>query len=190
MNTPTPHSPAAAGSHRPRRSVARRPRSLATTLAAAALLGLAVTPADVRASSASDPNIEKALELEARAQAHKDEPDRHHHMARLLERAADYREDSDPHKVENLRAASRLYFYTDRYRQSENAAARGAELALRQGDVVEASHAYLDAALVAAERGANDSAMEWIAEARMLADSPLLDTEARAAIMRRVNDTA
>lgn len=188
MKTPTPPSP-----H-------RRHSGLTTTLAAAALLGLTVVPADARAAvpeaavvpsqAHADPDIDRALELEARAQAYADLPDEHHRVAGLLVQAAEYREDSDPHKVENLRTAARLYWYRDRFRQAESAAVDAAELARRQGDVVQAGHAYLDAALVAAERGAAESAHRWVAEAQMLADSPLLDAEARAGLMDRVEGLA
>lgn len=139
---------------------------------------------------AAGPDIERALKLEAQAMAYLDKPDKNGAMASLLERAAEYREDADPHKVENLRNASRLHYYAGNLRRAENAAQRAAGLALRQGDVVEASHAYLDAALLASEQGNAERAHKWVDEVRMLAQSPLLDAESRAQIESRMQDAA
>jgi hypothetical protein len=56
--------------------------------------------------------------------------------------------------------------------------------------VLQAAHAYLDAAWMAAEAGEAARALTFAEEALILTASPLLDDEAREGILGRVTDRA
>jgi hypothetical protein len=138
------------------------------------------------AAQDAEPDIERAEALEARAASMLENLERPNRAAGLYRQAAGIRGDSDAMKVENLRMASRLGYYAGRQRRAMQDAAAAAHLALRQGDVISASHAYLDAAWIAVEIGEPQRAEHFVREARILTASPLLAEAEREAIRARI----
>jgi tetratricopeptide (TPR) repeat protein len=133
--------------------------------------------------------VEEAAALEARAWALRDLMDERHEAARLYRKAAELRPDHDPQKVQNLREAARMSHYAGRSDRAIRDAEAAATAALRQGDVIEAGQAYVDAAWLAAQTGDRDRTEALLQEARLLASSPLLAQEERQDLLRRI-DTA
>lgn len=142
------------------------------------------TRIEIAAPSISSP--ERAAELEARAWEMRDQVNQRKRSARLFRQAADLRDDSDPMKVQSLRDASHMNFYAGRTSQALSDAAEAAQLALRQGDVVAAAHVHTDAAWLALEMGDRVTAEQHLADARLLAASPLLAQAQRADLMIRL----
>jgi hypothetical protein len=131
-------------------------------------------------------DVVRARELEARAWSLRDQMNRRGQAGRLLREAAELRPADDPAKVSNLRDASRMSFHAGNFAQAATDAGEAAKAALRQGDVLQAAHAYLDAAWMAVEAGESGRALAFAEEAMILTASPLLDDEDREGIMGRV----
>ena len=144
------------------------------------------TATDSSAPYAED--LMKATELEARAWALRDLMDERETAARLYRQAADLRPDHDPQKVQNLRQASRMSHYAGRSDRAVRDAETAARAALRQGDVIEAGQAYVDAAWLSAQIGDRSRTEEFLKEARLLAASPLLAQEERQNLLRRIDE--
>jgi hypothetical protein len=140
----------------------------------------------IETAAPSTSNPERAAELEAQAWEMRDQINQRKQAARLYRQAAELRHDSDPMKVQSLRNASRMNFYAGRTNRALGDAAEAAQLALRQGDVVAAAHVHLDAAWLALEMGDSVSAEQHLADARLLAASPLLAQAQRADLMIRL----
>lgn len=158
--------------------------SLIVVLAASMVLAAGALPLSAQDAVLSD--NERALALEAQAEHYLEEASRADRAADLYQRAAELRSDADPRKVENLQMAARLSFHAGEGRRAMEMQAAAALLATRQGDVIQASHAWLDAAWVAAEVGEPQRAKEYMVEARLLATSPLLAESDRNAIRARI----
>jgi hypothetical protein len=135
---------------------------------------------------ASDPTAEQ---LEARATSLFESPKRYPEAARLLVRAADLRDMGDPQRIENLRQASRLYFFASSMKHSRIAAERAAREALAVGHVFEAADALLDAASLAQQVGDTRGGADLLHRAQLLALSPLLSIVDRAALQSRIEAT-
>jgi len=147
--------------------------------------------ATVLAAPGPDPiDLARALELEARAWSLRDRMDRRSAAARLLREAADLRPAEDPERVRNLREASSMNFHAGHLAQAATDAGDAAKAALRQGDVLQAAHAYLDAAWMAAEDGRTARALAFVEEAMLLTASPLLGDEDRERILVRIRTGA
>jgi hypothetical protein len=178
------------------RSFLRSIRAAAPVIALAATLPLAgavsaqaisTEPAPASAPEI-DRNMEKAAELEARAWALRDLMDQRSKAANLYRQAAALRPDHDPKKVESLRQASRMHHYADRVNRAADDAAQAARVALRQGDLMEAADAYMDAAWLAGRLGDETRTAQYLEEARLLTNSPLLAHAQREEILRRLED--
>lgn len=161
----------------------------ALLLALVAGASFAWTPAPVLAQQ-DGVDLERAEALEARAEAMSLEEGRYARAAGLFRRAASFRDDADPQKVENLMNAARFSHYAGRNARALEDAQQAARLAQRQGDVVRAGHAYLDAAWLAAKSGERERMQDFVQEALLLAQSPLLAQSDRSAILRRVGEAA
>ncbi len=135
-------------------------------------------------------DIARAMELEARAWAMRDLMDQYRTAARLYREAAALRPDYDRQKVKNLRQASRMSFYSDRIAEASRDAEVAARVALRQGDVLTAADAYVDAAWLAARVGDAARFDEMVEEATLLAGSPLLAELQRERLLRRLEESA
>lgn len=126
----------------------------------------------------------EALEREARALF--TNPKQYGRAAQLLEEAAGAREMGDPERIRDLELASRLTFYRGNERKSQLLMTQAAEEALAMGDVVTAAHNYTDAAFAAKAGKRPVEAIALVKKATLLAASPLLAKEDRAAILARV----
>jgi hypothetical protein len=152
--------------------------------------GSAHTPAPrVAQEAASTPDVERAEALEAEARALGDQMNRRARAARLYRQAAELRPADDPQKVTSLRHASRMNYYAGRMDSAIRDSHDASQVALRQGDLVEAAHAYLDAAWLAAREGKAERAEQWVEEARLLATSPLLAQAQQDEIRTRMRDS-
>lgn len=164
--------------------------ALAATLPLAGALSAQAISTDPTPVSAPeiDQNIEKAAELENRAWALRDLLDQRSKAAKLYREAAALRPDHDPRKVQNLRQASRMHHYADRAGPAADDAAEAARVALRQGDLMEAAEAYMDAAWLSGQLGDATRTARYLEEAKLLTNSPLLAQAQREEILRRLED--
>lgn len=161
--------------------------SLLLTLVAGVLLFTAPSSAAAQ-QDGSDPD--RAGVLEARAETLGTDEAQFARAAGLFRRAANLRDDADPRKVENLLNAARFSHYAGRSARAIDDAATAARVALRQGDVVRAGHAYLDAAWLARESGKSQQMNSFIQEALLLSNSPLLARADRSGLLMRIGDAA
>jgi hypothetical protein len=107
--------------------------------------------------------------------------------ARLHRRSAQLRDADDPLGFRCLNEAAALAYATgDRSAARADLAAAAAQ-ALARGELRSAALAYLDAAWIAQEQKNPRQVWELGHRAEMLADSPLLGTADRAAILRRID---
>ncbi len=171
---------------------AETPTATAFTGEATAVIPTLPTFSPERGTSAAarPDDVARALELEARAWAMRDQMNRYPTAARLYREAADLRPDHDPQKVENLRQASRMSYYSNRPDQASRDAEAAARAALRRGDVVTAADAFVDAAWLAARAGKAAQFEHLVEEATLLAGSPLLAEVQREQLLRRLEEAA
>jgi hypothetical protein len=135
-----------------------------------------------------NPDLEKAIALEAQAEGYNDDVTSRAKAAALYREAASYRPDADPQKVQNLRMAARLSFHAGKEGQAMADAEAAGRLATRTGDILEAGHSWLDAAWIAVHLDRQEAATTFIANARLLAGSPFLGDEDRAELLERIAD--
>jgi hypothetical protein len=131
-----------------------------------------------------------AEELEERAQDLLGNRDRYSEAARLLVRAAEMREQGDPKRIANFRLAGRLQFYARSIPRARSLFERAAAEALAVGHVFEAADALLDASSVSFDLRDYPAASDLLRRAELLALSPLLTSEERAFLERRINGDA
>lgn len=136
--------------------------------------------------SPADGSLARAMEFEARAAALVESGGNLARAAGLYRRAAELRPDSDPEKVMNLIQAARLNHHAGRNDRGAADAAEAARVAHRQGDLVRAAHAYLDAAIMRAHSGDAEGAHRMMEEAILLSEAPLLPEAERTRIRNRV----
>jgi hypothetical protein len=115
---------------------------------------------------------------------------RYRDAARLHRRSAELRPAEDPMGFQCLSEAAALV-----YAAGDRSAARGdlslaADHALARGDLRSAAMAYLDAAWIAQEQRNPRHVWELGHRAEMLAESPLLGSTDRAAILQRIKRPA
>jgi hypothetical protein len=166
--------------------------TVSMTLATAALLAVVASPAALRAQSTLSPvtvtasQAAEANSLDERAVALYSSPKKWRKAAWLHEEAADRRSISDPRAHQSLIMAGHIYYAAGANGLAFEAMARGAERAAQIGDVVTAANAYVDAGLMAAEASRGDEIADMARRAVALANSPLLNDEERATIVKRV----
>ena len=132
--------------------------------------------------SASDSNPEV---VRRKAVALYSTPVRYAEAARLHVREAELR-GGGPLAADALVRAARLREYDGKNADALRLMKQAAAVALDCGDVVQAAHAYVDAAFLAIHGRRVDEAYELARRAQRLSESPLLDAEARDAILRRI----
>lgn len=108
---------------------------------------LAVSVLVPAAARAQAPSL-RADALRAGAEALFERPTRYRQAADLLVRSARLRDDSDPEKVPSLLKAARLYDYGGDFGRAASNAIEAGRIALRNGELVSAGHAWIDAALL------------------------------------------
>jgi hypothetical protein len=114
--------------------------------------------------------------------------------ARLYLQSAELRENSDPLKVQSLERAGALLMSLDAHR-SCRLLGRAAELALAHGDVVRATHLYIDGAWIIANNRSSSEAdrrmgRRFVEQARLLAAGPKVSAQERATILGRIEAPA
>jgi hypothetical protein len=141
-------------------------------------------PSGLGQSVANDPEVlrEKAIALY-------DVPARYPEAAELHVREAQLR-GGGPKAADALVRAARLRQYHGKTGEALRLMKWAATVALDCGDVVQAAHAYLDAAFLAMHAKRVDEGYALARRAQRLADSPLLDASAREAILRRITRRA
>ena len=142
------------------------------------------------AAEEADPELEKAHELEKEARAHLDGSGDWEEAANLLRKAVDLRPDHDPVKVDNLREAARIAHHLGDVNQALRDAHRAAEAGRRQGHVLAAAEAYLEAAWLAVEVGDRDRATRYLEEADVISRSPYLSDQQRDRLLGRMGEPA
>ncbi|HEX3274934.1 MAG TPA: hypothetical protein VHR43_08780 [Gemmatimonadales bacterium] len=107
--------------------------------------------------------------------------------AALHRRSAELRGDDDPLGFRCLTEAAALAYATGDRSRARSDMATAAEHALARGELKAAALAYLDAAWIAQEQANRRQVWELGHRAELLADSPLLASPDRAAILRRID---
>ncbi len=160
----------------------RRNTLMLRALGTLAVASLIVSGA-ARAQSAVDPRAAAALEAKATSQLD---------VSRDLGKAADLfvkasalRPATDPIGVGDLTAAASGYYLGGMLTRSRIVSVQAGERALAMGDVEEAAHAFLYAALVAHKQADDAGRDSLIARAHRLAASPLLSQAQQASILSR-----
>jgi len=106
--------------------------------------------------------------------------------AELYVRAAELRGAGDPESADNLRLVGYVLFYRGRPTAALASLTQAGEAFLALGDVERAAASFIDAAWVAAEAGMPMQARDLSERGRLLTRSPLLQVEARSALVRRL----
>lgn len=115
---------------------------------------------------------------------------RYRDAARLHRRSADLRPAEDPLGFRCLSEAAALVYASGDRSAARGDLARAADHALARGDLRNAALAYLDAAWIAQEQRNTRQVWELGHRAEMLAESPLLGSTDRAAILQRIKRPA
>ena len=107
--------------------------------------------------------------------------------AKLHERSAELRDESDPMAATCLRTAAFLRYYAGGRRASADLMEKAAERAAGIGNVALAADSYIDAAYIAQELREGSRARELAHRAELLANSPLISEVQRASIRSRIS---
>ena len=111
---------------------------------------------------------------------------RYRDAASLHRRSAELRLAEDPQGFQCLSEAAALIYAAGDRSAARDDLARAADHALARGDLRNAALAYLDAAWIAQEQRNQKQVWELGHRAEMLAESPLLGSSDRAAILERI----
>jgi hypothetical protein len=133
-----------------------------------------------------DPDLVRARELRAAAEALFESPREWRKVARLMEASASMRPADDVEAYECLRYAANVRAALGEHRHSRRLLARAAEHALARGAVLDAADAYLAAAVSAAEQQKAGEATRYAEKVRLLAMSPLLSAAQSRALLERI----
>ena len=106
--------------------------------------------------------------------------------AKLHERSAALRDESDPQAATCLRSAAFLRYYAGSRRASADLMEKAADRAAGIGDVARAADSYIDAAYIAQELKDVSRARELAHRAELLSNSPLITDVQRAALRARI----
>lgn len=152
-----------------------------TGLLALTMFSLASAPAS---ATNPDPRVddERAVQLYEQAVDLLGSKHRWAEAASLLKRSSAARSDADPEAFRTMRFAGRVYAQAGELGKAREAFTEAAELALARGSLVEAAHAYIDAAHAASERGEADRAYALAEKAQRISTSPLLPEAERVSI--------
>ncbi|MDQ3137691.1 MAG: hypothetical protein M3Q93_08895 [Gemmatimonadota bacterium] len=129
--------------------------------------------------------VGKADSLHAAATAMGQTPGRWGDASRLHRQSAALRAAEDSMGYRCLWHAAQLSYYVRDLSGARSSMAQAAAQALARGDVLKAAEAYADAAWLASEQHNRGEVWNLGRQAEVLAESPLLRREQRAAILRR-----
>jgi hypothetical protein len=132
------------------------------------------------------PNLDRARQLQQQAEALFSEPKQWKKAARLLEQSAALREASDPELYTCLIYAGRIRSSVGDFAAGRVDLEKAASSALARGAIVEAAHAYIDAAHVAIVERNGPAAKDLVARAQLLAQSPMLSADQKSILNTRL----
>lgn len=152
------------------------------------LIGVLLFPAAVQGAPPAkrEPDVVRARELRAAAEALFDNPRQWREVARLMEASARIRPADDAEVYDCLRYAANARAALGEYRHARRLLERAAQHALARGALLDAADAYVSAAVLAADRGDGEAAGRLAEKVRLLALSPLLSAEQSQALLDRV----
>jgi hypothetical protein len=133
-----------------------------------------------------DERLDRARVLREQAEALFSEPRQWRRAARLLERSADLRTDTDPEAYTCLLTAGRIRAAIGDDAGAQQALQRAGAHAAARGAVHDAATAWVDAAFAAAKHGNADAAKNLFARAELLLESPALNETQRDALRQRL----
>lgn len=164
-----------------------------SVIAAGALLALQVSTAGAQqvaygmpAPRGPEVSVERADELQAKAEALYAQPKQWGKAVRLLEKSAELRAADDAEAYTCYVMAGRLAAALGDNSEAEQVLRKAGEHALARGDVMDAASAFIDAAHAASRAGNPAGAQELLERAKLLSGSPLLGAEDRAALGYRL----
>jgi hypothetical protein len=132
------------------------------------------------------PNPDRARALRAQAEELYSQPKHWKKAARLLEQSAQLRAVNDPETYSCLMYAGRLRAAVNDLAGARVDLEHAAAHALARGEIIEAAHAYIDAAHVASSQKNSAAARELVQRATLLAESPLLTAEQKQILESRL----
>jgi hypothetical protein len=156
---------------------------------AAAAISMVAAPAAVAAANTVEATVSeptRADELRAEAETYFSQPRQWRRAARLLERSAALRSADDAEAYSCLILAASLRVAVGEYGAAQQLYRRAAEHASARGAVMDAAHAFIDAAHAAAQARSGDDVTDLMARARLLASSPLLSADQAGQITGRL----
>ena len=146
-----------------------------------------LAPAQVEARRDSILNAQ-ADRLEAEASKWLGRPDKYFDVARLYRRAGLLR-GKNPKSVEDFSSSAWAYSAAGDNSLARQMMEMSAEQATAVGDVERAANAFIDAALIALKDGREDKVPVLLRRMRAVLDSPLISSERRDQIIRRIEET-
>jgi outer membrane PBP1 activator LpoA protein len=155
---------------------------------AGAVPAAAMQDAGVQLAAAVTPPVDRAAVLRAEAEELFSQPRRWSRAASLLERSAEIGGMTDANSFGSLLLAGRLRANTRDYAAAYQNLEKAGEHALARGAVLDAAHAFIDAAHVAAADGNRKNARAMVERAKLLAESPLLTSVQAEQVTRRIGD--
>jgi len=132
------------------------------------------------------PNPDRARALRMQAEELYSQPKHWKKAARLLEQSAQLREANDPDTYTCLMYAGRLRAAVNDLTNARIDLEKAATNALSRGSIIEAAHAFIDAAHVASASQDVEAARGFVKRASLLAESPLLSAEQKNVIEARL----
>lgn len=153
------------------------------------LFGALLLPASVQGAvpAKREPDVVRARELRAAAEALFENPREWRRAARLMEASAKMRPAEDAEAYACLRYAANVRVALGEHRHARRLLERAAAHALARGAVLDAADAYIAAAVSAAEQGNAAEATRLAEKVRLLALSPLLTPEQSRAVTARLS---
>ena len=129
---------------------------------------------------------ERAQALKEEAEALYSQPKKWRQAVRLLEQSAQLRSDDDAEGFACWLYAGRLRAAMGDYSGARQSLERAAGHAMARGAVVDAAHAWIDAAHVAVKLRNVERVQEYLRRAELLASSPQLDADEASQIRARL----
>lgn len=133
------------------------------------------------------PPSDRAQQLRAQAEELFSQPTKWRRAARLMEQSARLRDAADPEAYTCLVFAGRIRAALHDYAGARSALEKAAEHAVARGAVLDAAHAFIDAAHIARQEKDVEGARELVERATLLATSPQLSDDEADQIHRRLN---
>jgi hypothetical protein len=161
-------------------------RKLSFVVATAAAAALTAGPQPLSAQRAVQDSLAYADSLRDVAIALEGDPRSFYDAAIAYRDGVRYRAVTDATAIGDLILAGRLLNAAGQDEEAKAVLEEAAERARSLGHVQRAAEAYLDAAFVAEALGEGSESQRLATNAAMLASSPLLDEDARSAILRRI----